>query len=204
MVFVPIPNTVRVELIFRQDNQNVQNVFHVITPNAINAAELDAIQEIFKDWYEVYLSYLQHVSVSLVKYVVTDASEQFGVGKEYPPGLVYQGQGTNSPALPNSVSLAIRWNTGLRGRSYRGRTFHVGMTEFMVVGNEVDALVLAEMLTYYRQLIDSLDASGRQLGVASRFQGGMPRSVGVITPILTVTADRVIDNQRRRLPGRGS
>jgi hypothetical protein len=204
MPFVPIPSTIRVEVVYSWDGQICENVFHVSTPNAINEAELDAVQEIFKDWYETYLSTTQSQTVSLVKYIVLDASDQYGVAKEYPPGLVYQGSISTTPSLPNNVTFALRWNTGLRGRSFRGRTYHVGLVEGLVTQNAVNNDSLVSIVGSYGELLDMLDASSRSLVVASKFQGNAPRTTGLATPIVTVTADGVIDSQRRRLPGRGS
>lgn len=203
MPFIPIPSTIKVELIFSWDGQRCENVFHVRTPNVINEGELDTVQAIFETWYETYLSDSQHQTVSLLKYVVSDASQQYGVGKEYAPGLVYQGQITTSPSLPNNVTAAFKWNTGLRGRSYRGRTYHIGLYEETVTGNNIGATYLSGMISVYTQLLGMLDAGSLELVVASKFQGNQPRTTGVATKILTVTCDGVVDSQRRRLPGRG-
>lgn len=203
MPFVPLPNTVRAELIFSWDGQQVENVYHIKTPNLINEAELDDIRDVLYLWWSTYGNVFQSNTVNFLKFVLSDASDQYGVSKEYAPGVIHTGAHGGTPPLPNNVSIAIKWNTGLRGRSYRGRTFHVGLCEGFVIGNSMEATVLAGLISQYTQLVSSLDGSGRQLVVASKFQGNAPRVTGVVTPILTVTCDGVIDSQRRRLPGRG-
>lgn len=204
MPFVPTPNTLRAEIIFLWDSQQVENVFHIRTPNVINESELDSVHTVMNLWYDSYLSAMQPSAVSLLKYVIADASDQFGVSKEYAPTTRIQGQVSSSPSMPNNVTLAIKWNTGFRGRSYRGRTFHIGLWESAMVGNNIASDVLANFISTYTQLITSLDGSTRELGVVSKFQGNVQRTEGVFTPIRTVTCDGVVDSQRRRLPGRGA
>lgn len=203
MEFVPIPSTVKVELLFSWDGQRCENVFHVRTPNTINELELDEIQGLFYLWYSTYLYGKQSNAVSSLGMVLSDASDQFGVKKEYAPGIVYQGGHSATPSLPNNVTVSMKWNTGLRGRSYRGRTYHIGLCESMVTGNNLAGAEPAAFIGVYAQLISTLDGAGKELVVASKFQGNAPRVTGVATTILTCTTDGVIDSQRRRLPGRG-
>ena len=204
MQYVPIPNTVKVELVYSWDSQVCENVFHVKVPGEINTDLLDSIQGTFYSWYSVSLAAMQSNTVSFVKFILSDASTQYGISKEYGPGVVNAGLVSNNPSLPNNVSVAMKWNTGLRGRSFRGRTFHVGLTESMVVGNNVTTDTRTYLLSTYAGLLSVLDAQGWQLVVASKFQGNAPRTTGLATEILTVTTDGVVDSQRRRLPGRGS
>lgn len=204
MPFVPLPNTIKVEMCYSQDSQKVENVFHVRTPNPINESELDSVHGLFYTWYSQYLQPYQSNTLLATRYILTDASQQYGIGKEYAPGVVNSGAVSSSPALPNHVSLAIKWNTGLRGRSYRGRTYHLGLVEADVVGNNVISVTLANIIDNYEAILSILDAQGYTLVVASKFQGNAPRTTGVTTPILTVTSDGTVDSQRRRLPGRGA
>lgn len=203
MEFVPLPNTVKVQLLFTLDGQQCQNVFHVHTPNAINEDELDSVHTLFKTWYETYLKDLQTSEVSHRGMIISDASNQFGVSKEYGPGTVFQGGVNSAPALPNNVTVSVKWNTGLRGRSYRGRTYHIGLWEASVTNNSVVSSVLTGLTSGYEALLGILDIENRYLVVASKFQGNAPRTTGVTTQVLTVTCDGIIDSQRRRLPGRG-
>jgi hypothetical protein len=204
MPFVPIPNTVKVETCFSWDSQAVENVYHVRVSGDINEALLDNLNSLFYTWWSQYPANLQANTLLVTRTIISDASQQYGVAKEYAPGVINAGQVTNSPALPNNVSVAVKWNTGLRGRSYRGRTYHLGLYEAAVTGNNVIPTTVAALISAYTALMTTLDAQGYELVVASRFQGNLPRVTGVATPALTVTCDSTIDSQRRRLPGRGA
>jgi len=107
-------------------------------------------------------------------------------------------------ALPNSTSAVATLNTALRGRSYRGRKYLVGIP----VSNQVSATQLNP--GYITAMLASLNALGVELTsgsnewvIISRQNQGQPRVTGVPTQVTSFYADTFIDNQRRRLAGRG-
>jgi hypothetical protein len=72
-----------------------------------------------------------------------------------------------------------------------------------VVGNEVNGTFLAGLIASYADLLGHVNIGANTLCVVSRFHNNSARVSGVATDILSVSADPVIDSQRRRLPGRG-
>jgi hypothetical protein len=110
-------------------------------------------------------------------------------------------------AMPNSTTLAFKFSTNRRGRSYSGRNFWPLFVEGDVFNNTVSDFIADSIVSMYSQLI-VLDPNSFPAGwtwvVNSRYNGNEARLVGFSEPITSVgTSDRIIDSQRRRLPGRG-
>lgn len=106
------------------------------------------------------------------------------------------------PAMPNNVSIAVSFKTGRSGRSRRGRNYWLGILEANVSDNRLDGSVRAAILAYYGTMVGPEAVVGDTIwGVYSRISGGVPRLVGLFTPITAVVfADSVVDSQRNRLP----
>jgi hypothetical protein len=107
--------------------------------------------------------------------------------------------------MPNNVTLAIAFRTGLAGRTNRGRNYWPSFLESEVNGQRVSAAKIGAILGAYSGMLgpDSI-AAGWTWSVLSRKElvpGGPGRAVGVTT---VSVRDNVIDSQRRRLPGRGN
>lgn len=202
MPFVPIPNTARCELRFEQDGQQMANIFHVLKDEPLTVGDLNTIGGAFVDWWEQLLPLVSN-SVTLREISLIDQTTANGIAILYNAGLPLIG-GDGGARMPNGTSLAIKWSTGLAGRSFRGRTFHIGFTETQCVGNEVEPLHLANLIPAYQFLLTTMTGAGYSLAVASRFANGAPRPTGIATPILNASvADSTLDRQWKRMPGRG-
>ena len=202
MAFIPIPNVAQVAMRFTQDNQEVANVFHASYTGSPTAPLLTDIGEAFIAWWDAAMQPFVSGSVTLREVAVTDQSVQNGIGVIVTQGLPLAG-GDASPQLPNNNTVTCKWNTGRTGRSFRGRTYHIGLTEAQVTANVVSNTTVTNLQTAYIALITTLNAAGFPLVVASRFSNNQPRPVGISSTVLTASVNPVVDSQRRRLPGRG-
>lgn len=202
MVFVPIPNTARVELRYTQDSQLMANVFHVEDTTPLTVADLQTIGALFVDWWELLLPLVSN-TVTLREISLIDQTTQNGIGILHNTGLPLIG-GEAGNAMPNGTSIAIKWGTGLTGRSFRGRTFHIGLVENNIVANGLVPAFATNLVAAYNALPPIFDETTFTLVVASRYANGVPRVTGVTTPILNASlADLTVDRQWRRMPGRG-
>lgn len=202
MVFVPIPNTARVELRYTQDSQLMANVFHVEDTTPLTVADLQAIGALFVDWWSLLLPLVSN-SVTLREISLIDQSAQNGIGILYNTGLPLIG-GEATAAMPNGTSIAIKWGTGLTGRSFRGRTFHIGIVENQITANALVPTYANNLVAAYNALPPIFEETTYTLVVASRYSNNAPRVTGVTTPILNASlADLTVDRQWRRMPGRG-
>jgi hypothetical protein len=197
-------NTVEIKMLFGYDGQECINVYHVEKGSAWTVAQMQAIADAFIAWWNANLKAFMPNTGELSLVTVRDLTTESGLAIERATGL--PSLGTNaSPQLPNNVTVAVKWSTGFAGRSFRGRTYHVGMPENSTVNNIVSAGPLADLNTAYAALLivpPTVDAT-MKLVVVSKFHNLLPRLAGVTTPILARSINHTIDSQRRRLPERG-
>jgi hypothetical protein len=120
--------------------------------------------------------------------------------------------------LPLQTAGMIEWQTALRGRSFRGKTFLAGFTEAASDGAPVAGL-LTDLDALGDALIDAIHDTGpptRDLAVVSRFSGSqlvdigggqivkrpLPRAEAIATAITGRSSETVWKTQRRRaFPG---
>lgn len=202
LAFVPFENCLKVEQVFLWDSQYVENVFHVEKDSPWTTTDMqNQAIEFINAWDTLWQANMAS-TLQLVNIKCTDLTTEFSPGIEYSTGLPLTGS-SGAAALPNVVTVAVKWITALRGRSYRGRTFHIGLLESHVLDNQITTAALTLLQAYYLQIWGGVPIAGADLVVASRIQGGVERETGVMTPIIGFQIDRGIDTQRRRLPGRG-
>ena len=205
MAFIPVPDAIQVELVYLWNGQRCQNVLHYMTVGAPTVEQMEAVAQFFVDWFGTTMDLLTVNTCSLVEIRVFDMATENAPGITYASGLPLLGAITSSATMPNSVTVSVTKRTALRGRSFRGRVYQVGLTEGMVEGNNVIPAQVAAITAAWNTVKDITDGTEVfTLGVVSRFSGGQPRTQGIITEVQSFTCDGVIDSQRRRLPGRGN
>lgn len=205
MPFIPVPNGVQCEVRGSYLGERVENVFwfFVDGEESPTVATLGAIAADVFSWWDDHIKPIISANYTLREIYCTDQSSQFGGAYTYTTGLPADGANVQEP-LPGNVALCVSLRTFLRGRSNRGRSYIVGLTENQVSGNQVTTASAAAWLAAYDVLVNTFNTPPYQLAVCSRFSGGLPRAQGVLTPIQDATlVDTFVDSQRRRLPGRG-
>lgn len=200
MDYIPVPGVLQAEYVFRWDNQIVENVHHYKVEGAIDLTAMNALGLFLRSHWDSAIQPGTAANVTLTHIKITDLSTQNGMTINYATGLPLTGLAA-SPSAPNSVTVCLTKRTALRGRSFRGRTYYVGLTEANVVGNTIDSSTLAFLLTEFNNLITG---PAMDMVVVSRFSGNAPRAEGIATPVIGFTSDGFVDSQRRRLPGRGN
>jgi len=106
--------------------------------------------------------------------------------------------------VPNNVAVVVKWITANRGRSYRGRTYHLGIPQGSVTGSVLTTGYRTSLVQAYSNFVLLGTTPTWTLSVASRYSNGQPRTNGVITPINALSINPTVDSQRRRLPERGA
>jgi hypothetical protein len=194
-----------VQVIYDFFGQKCENVFNVKSPTAVDAAALTRIANKMKTWLTTYWAPLALTAASTSKMILLDLTAEGSFFLETPISPSIVGTDGNT-ALPAGSTLAIKWGTGLAGRSHRGRTFHVGLSTFQLTGNIVTLARAAVFATNYGALITTLASGGTvdKLVILSRCQDGDWIVPAEVTEVTTCTVDQAIDSQRRRLQGRGT
>lgn len=210
--FVPAPNTVQVEMVYKTNGGVAENVYHVKYAGTLTDehAFATALSTAFAAWETAHGAVARSVQVSLTNIRVRDISAASSWVFEYPQAI----PGTDAQAAcPDNVTVAIKWQTARGGRSYRGRSYHIGLPLDSILGDKLGTAAAANFPTVYQALITGVSgasytgtgATSANLAVVSKRQNKAWLSSAVVTPILTATlADTNLDSMRRRLAGRGA
>ena len=203
MPFVPATNVVQAELVFNWSDQVVENVLHYQVAGGPTPAHMTEIGAALVSWFGSGHDVIVGDEVQLTEVRLTDLTTQFSPGVTFTAGLPIVG-GHVSPSLPNNVSIAITKRTALRGRAYRGRIYHIGLTESQVTENAVSPTTLATIIDSYESIRElTISAGTIPMVVVSRYLGGDERSAALVNVIIGFSSDGIVDSQRRRLPRRG-
>lgn len=202
--FVPAPNTAQVSLIYTCLSQTVENVLHYLGGAPWTPTSLSALCAALANWESTQMAAIRHNSTGLARIEAVDLSSRFASAVEYTTGLPITGTGTGAPC-PNNVTVAVGKRSALRGRSFRGRIYHIGMQNTLVAGNELTSAAVVALQTRYDLLRDVAAAiNTSHLAIVSRVTDGADRpGDAVVTPVTRITLDNTVDSQRRRLEGRG-
>lgn len=200
--FIPAPATVRVEMRFTQQGQKVENVYNVLMTQEINVGNVQALAGVFASWWTTSMSDDVSTGLTLQSVVATDISVPDGLSIEHTEGLPASGLNASGQP-PMNVTVAIKWITGLAGRSFRGRTYHLGIVNNQLANSTVNPSEVTTLHNLYQMLLTEVLTTTNHLAVVSKFHNKAPRDTAVVTPIIDVSVDDTTDSQRRRLPHRG-
>lgn len=200
--FIPANSVARVEMIYTEYGNVLENIFHFWKGGGeISLLDMELLVTYMSGWFTDHVKTYTTIDLSLTKIRVRDltASDSMGIEEAISPAIAGI---HNSPGLPTNVTGAVKLNTQYSGRSFRGRSYICGLCEDSVVGDTIEAGVVTQVISAYRELVDT-PPTGFQYVVVSFYSNHLPRANGVITPILYPTMDGFVDSQRRRLSGRG-
>jgi hypothetical protein len=204
MAFVPVPDTLAVDVIYEQLGQRVENTLYFESPGGWTGAQVADWLDQLRTLIEEDLLPLLHAGLQLVQLVGTllDAVDSLSITLNVSPPVAGSGSGDS---LPNNVTYTVQFKTASRGRSFRGRNYVPGIPDTQVTGNQIESAFRTGILDFYSTLLALASSNSFIWVVVSRFHNLAPRTTGVTTPIIEVaTADANLDSQRRRLTGRGT
>lgn len=204
--FIPAQGIMQAEMVFTYLGQVCENVFHVIQGDGATAPtipEMNALGDALLAYETQFGSVARSNQAALQNVIVRDLTTQSAPAVIRQPGAPIVGQVATQP-MPGNVTVAVKWNTALRGRSFRGRTYHIGLVASGVAGDQLVPATLNDLLARYAQLRTSINGvAGCTMGVVSFAHNNFWRDAGLFTPITSATIDPNLDSQRRRLTGRG-
>ena len=201
MAFIPLPLGVRVSLEFNYDGEVVVNIYHVLVTGPITTIKLNAVAQAFIDWWKASLADLLTDNIAVTGATALNLDEESGEKVYVPEAPQFPG-GSVSPAMPNNIALVVSHRTSKTGRSFQGRSYVAGLTENIVVDNDVTVGYASQILAAYVDLFADLNAAQASLVVASFQSEGAPRVTGVATLVDSFAVGLRVDTQRRRLPNR--
>lgn len=205
MAFQPAPGVAKVTMEYTQFGDTFVNTYHVKTEENWALEFLEGLVAIFWAWFQDEQADSISNTVTLSRIVARDLSTEFAAFLEFSPIAGNVGEKT-SPAMPGNVTAVVSWGSGLTGRSTRGRTYVVGLTEEDVTGNELTSGARTAINTDYAQLRNNINGGdiNWSMAVLSRVQNGVPLAEAIAYQITSVATDQFIDSMRKRLAGRGA
>jgi hypothetical protein len=197
----PVANVSRVVMSWTYNGVRCANVLHYMNMDNGGGGNAAAIApRIIANFAGNPINHIPN-SAQLDKITVTPLDEFASPPEEYLTGLPLQG---TSPigALPGNVTLVTTFKTQFGGRSYRGRSYWIGLHEGDVFGNNVTGEMRGIVEGFWELMRVLEPATGEatyQLCVVSYYANKGLRTVPVATPVVSVSTNTRIDTQRRRM-----
>lgn len=200
--WIPAEGVAAVRLIYTLFGQRIMNTLYFAKPTAWNAAELQELVTSADAAYNARMRPLMPADLVLDTIEAQDLSVEGGPGVLLDVNRV---GGVAQPALPGSVTVAVKLSGGFTGRSRRGRIYWPALGEAAVSGNSIGgttpADIAAAVLAFAQDVIAGSAADTHV--VVSYCGNGAWRTSALVTTVTSYSVDPNIDSQRRRLNTRG-
>jgi hypothetical protein len=201
-----VTNTAQVEIRYFLQNNNAANIFHVGYTSEPSSAELTALCGAVADWLTTDWKPASSQDWTANEILATDLGGPTGKRVSFPLSPVIQGDGTDQ-AMPANVTIAVKADTGIRGRGRSGRWFWVGLGEASVDGNEITSTVHTGLLLALNTLNTNIAALDNFTGMVvpnsfkttAHVQHHLNPATSYAIEEFTLTDDN-IDSQKDRLP----
>lgn len=204
MPFVPVSDTIEVDMRMRLDGQRIENTLYFFKIGGWASADVPVVYNAMLLWWNAELAVPLSNQLTLAEIGIVDLSSDSGFSYDIPTPVPNPAGDSAEPPLPNNVALCVSFRTAGRGRSRRGRNYVPGLVRTSVNNNTVDNTTAGTISDAYNELLTVAPTFDGVWVVVSRYEDGAPRVAGITTPITAATiVDHTVDSQRRRLPGRG-
>lgn len=201
MATVPAENVAEIEIRGQLNGIPVENTLYAHFVGTLTNIILSALAAAIQTWFVE--EFLPHLAAGYVFKEVYVRDLSAGSGNNGMANTSSGSPGTDTTdTLPGNVAWAVKFVTGLAGRSFRGRNYVCGFGEDAMSGNTLVTGLANTLLGNYRMLLGGGDVlpDGWTWGVLSRQHLGSPRVEGLFTPITGVSyTDLTVDSQRKRL-----
>lgn len=200
MAFVPTPGIAQAS-IFWLSNDNVVAENRLFCGASTVPTETD-LEEIGDALYDVLVAQLlpnTSESWSMTGIRVRAMNEAEGIFFEDTNSYPVVGGADDAVAPPSQVAYTVTLNTGLVGRSARGRVYGVGMPPVYQQGVRLTDGGQAALQSVWELIFDAMVTAGHAINVVSFIEAGVPRAEGRALPAVSVSVRFPLATQRRRL-----
>lgn len=203
MAFIPAPNAIRLCLQAVWTGQIVEICIGILKNSAVTGADLATVTTDMEAWRVSDFRNIVSTDVTFTQWYALSLTTATSPSLITP--ITANVQGLDVPGtVPNNTSVVTTFQTALRGRSYRGRSYLFGMSAAnLFSATEVDPAFAAFINSTMANIATAL-SSGFQHVVLSYQNNGAIRSTAARTPVTAYRTENRLDSQRRRLEGRGS
>lgn len=203
MAFIPVPNTVMVEMIQVFKANRYENTLYFKRATPWDDASMTSLGADLATWWDTQLGSQLSDQLSLDMIKLTSLESETANFQEFTDGLPQSGGSATDP-LPPQDSMVVTFKTNVRGRSFRGRNYLVGFVESMQSGGEWNTTIQGEIETAIAGLVTVATDNDCEWVVVSRYTNNAPRVTGIATPVTGFAARPIVASQRRRRLGVGS
>jgi len=197
--FIPATGVLKLILEYSSDGDIAQNdlYIHHKDGSVWSAAQITAMHStVHGAWVSHLQAYMsdQYTLTAFHSVDLSSSSGTYGDDTYSNPGL------DTATAMPRGISFAIKFTTGQRGRSYRGRVFAVGLTDHRLHEDEIDHGYASDLITGWGAVGTAINGvTNCEHAVISQCHAGAWRAAAVVTPVLGYSStDFYLDYQRRR------
>lgn len=207
MAFIPAPLTAEASMHYRGPNGNeFVNVYYFRRQSGQwDQLQLTQLGLSMLAWEGTAAKNGRSNQITCISCVCRNIAEEDSWVVTTQPGVPIVGT-VNTPALPANVTWCLKFLTGRAGRSYRGRTYWVGLGEGQVAGDFITQGVATAINGYFGAPWQEVQEDNEcDHVVVSRYHNKAPRVIAEVTSVTLVTyTDLRVDTQRRRLVGEGN
>ncbi len=204
MAFIPVPNTVRISLVFSHEGQTIVNTVHASKSGGPSAGDLAALASSMQGWWVTYLAPYSSQNFCLQQVNVVDLSAADAPSYWLAVSPAECGTVAEEGWTAN-VAAVISFRSDFRGRNARGRMFVAGLKRsYLDSAVEMTGACQTNLLIAAVNIAGALATSGFVQTIASRYFENAPRLAGVTYEVVSAVVDAFLDSQRRRLAGRGT
>jgi hypothetical protein len=201
MPFVPVLDCAEVAIHYELASKAIANILHFKYTTEPSEANLLTLATLVDTWVGAH--WLPALS-GACEYVGTEAKSLLSATAPYATMAAEAGTGGKVAEAPlaNQNTFAIKFTTGVTGRSNRGRLYVPGLTEGDKDGtNHIELARVTVWVDALGLLQGDALAEGFTLSVLSRVTDAVVNNPGILVPITGIGfTDLRIDTLRRRLP----
>lgn len=202
MVFAPAPGVAQINAVYATPGGTAENIYHVHhnDSTAWTAAQLLALEATFQTWEGATAKPHRTAAVALIALHGRDLTTENGPVADTSTSVVGTLPGA---ALPDNVTIAIKKNTGLAGRGFRGRQYWIGVSQGKQTNDGYDGTETTAIANALNSLLSTINAVTNQtMCILHSRHNGVDLDPRVPVAITAFTAtDTTLDSQRRRLLG---
>ncbi len=202
--FIPAANTAELRAIFDTPGGKAMNVTNWRKATPFDKDDLAALIDAYVTAWDAQFSPLQSTAVEMTRVIATDINSENSFQVDRAPAISVQGGLAEAPA-PNNVTVATKFTTGHAGRSYRGRSYFIGMTDGQHTADQLEAGLADSITSAWTDLVGAIHDSdlGADLVIVSYCSDGAWRTDALVNPVTDISTENTIDSMRTRLSGRG-
>jgi len=200
MAFVPTPGVAQATLNYQSNDNTVAiNRLYCATATPPTMTDLEEIGDALYDLWAAQVMVNTQADWSLTGIHVRAMNVEEGIQYDDENAYPVQGSLSESVQTPAQLSYTVTLNTGLVGRSARGRIFAVGVPVGFQQGNRLSDAAQAQLQPVWSLVRSGMETAGHALQVVSFQEDGVLRAAGRPLPVVSVAVRFPLATQRRRL-----